>query len=86
MREFPHPPRNDALFRARLVWEHRDVLQQVTIGVGEVPGVDPERAQRAPGGLVLPEQFAGICLRSGSDMQAELGGAGCGVSKLGYWR
>ena len=38
MREFPHTPRNDAPFRTRLVWEHRDVLQQMTIGVVKEDG------------------------------------------------
>jgi hypothetical protein len=33
MREFPHSPRNDPLFRTRLVWKHGDVLEQVTVRV-----------------------------------------------------
>jgi hypothetical protein len=33
MREFPRMPGNDALFRARRVWQHGDVLQQMTIGI-----------------------------------------------------
>ena len=33
MCQFPFSPRNDALFRVRRVWEHGDVLQQVTVGI-----------------------------------------------------
>ncbi len=38
MGEFPHMPRDDALFRMRLVWEHGDVLQQVTVGIAKEDG------------------------------------------------
>jgi hypothetical protein len=40
----------------------------MTIRIGEVPGVDAERAhmrgcgQRASGGFDLPEQFVDLCL------------------------
>jgi hypothetical protein len=43
-------------------------LEQMTIGIGEVPGVHAERAhmsgrgQRASGGLDLPEQLVDLCL------------------------
>src|SRR5258708_37946425 len=53
----------------------------MTIGIGEVPGVDPERAhvggcrERAAGGFGLPEQLVNLGLRSGRDTQAELGRA-----------
>jgi hypothetical protein len=54
MREFPRTPGNDALLRARLVREHRDVLQQVTVGVvkedgrGRHPGEDHRLICRLP--------------------------------------
>src|SRR5204863_2696617 len=36
--EFPHPPRHDPVFRSRLVWEHRDVLQQVAVWIAKENG------------------------------------------------
>ena len=54
-------------------------LEQMTIGIGEVPGVDAEGAhvggccQRAAGGFGVPEQLVDLCLRPGGDTQAELG-------------
>jgi hypothetical protein len=50
-----------------LVGVPRD-LEEVTIGIGEVPGVDAERAhmsglgQRASGGFDVPEQLVDLCL------------------------
>ncbi len=43
-------------------------LEEMTIGIGEVPGVDAERAhmsgrsQRASGSFDLPEQLVDLCL------------------------
>ena len=54
MREFPHTPRNYALLGARLVREHGDVLQQVTVGVvkedgrGRHPGENHRLVCRLP--------------------------------------
>jgi hypothetical protein len=50
-----------------LVGVPRD-LEEMTIGIGEVPGVDAERAhmsgrgQRTSGGFDLPEQLVDLCL------------------------
>src|SRR4029453_721774 len=55
MCEFPFSPRNDALFRAWRVWEHGDVLQQVTVrivkedGRGRHPGGDHRLVGWLPG-------------------------------------
>ena len=52
----------------------------MTLGIGEVPGVDAERAQMggccqrgAGGGVGVPKPFVDLCLRVGGDTQAELG-------------
>src|SRR5262245_4157490 len=54
-------------------------LEKVAVGIGEVPGVDAERAhmggcgQRAACGFDLSEQLVDLCLRLGGNTQAELG-------------
>jgi hypothetical protein len=54
----------------------------MAVWIGEVPGVDPERAQvrggseAGAGGLGLPQQFIHLRLRSGRYPHAELGGTG----------
>jgi hypothetical protein len=54
----------------------------MTIGIGEVPGVNAKRAhmrgccQRAASGFDLHEQPVDLRLRLGGDTQAELGRAG----------
>ena len=65
--------------RSLLISELCHDLEEMTIGIGEVPGVDAERAhmggccQRGAGGFGVPEPFVDLCLRAGGDTQAELG-------------
>src|SRR5689334_17136902 len=57
-------------------------LEQVTVGIGEIPGVNAKRphmrwcCQRAASGFDLREQPVDLRLRPGGDTQAELGRAG----------
>ncbi len=60
----------------------------MTIGIGEVPGVNARRAhmrgccQRAASGFDLDEQPVDLRLRLGGDTQAELGRAGGPAGRL----
>jgi hypothetical protein len=38
MHEIPHSPRHDPEFRSWLVWEHGDVLQEVSVGIAKEHG------------------------------------------------
>lgn len=63
-------------------------LEEMTIGIAEVPGLGAERApvsrccQRAASGFGLCEQPVNLRLGAGRDTQAELGRAGRPVDRL----